>query len=95
LVFKTIYEVENPRPALDIQKGNYYIITIPEQVSNDKIFLEVLNKHNLQLKKSVWCHIRLGDYPSKAISGEHTNELEQELEQNENIFYVSFESILE
>jgi len=50
-----------PKPA--IGKGNYYIITVPEQAIHDKNFLEILNKYNLQLKKFVWCHVRFGKHP--------------------------------
>ena len=82
-------------PQLGIQKGNYYIIAVPEHVIHDKTFLEVLNKYNLQLKKSVWCHIRFGDYPLKAITEEHANELKHELEMNENVFSVVFEPVVE
>jgi hypothetical protein len=78
----------------DIKKGNYYIITVPEQVIHDKNFLEILNKYNLQLKKSVWCHIRFGKHPLSGISVEHANELKSELEMNENIFLVGFESFI-
>lgn len=80
-----------PKPA--IGKGNYYIITVPEQAIHDKNFLEILNKYNLQLKKFVWCRVRFGEHSLSGISNEHANELKSKLETNENIFSVDIGSV--
>jgi hypothetical protein len=76
-----------------VEKGNYYIIMISNQSIHDKNFIEILNKHSLQVKTSVWCHVSFTDRPWGGISKEHANELKRELEVNENIFTVHFESI--
>lgn len=85
-------EVEN-WTEFEIKKGNYYIIGVSEQAIHDENFLSILDKYNLQLKKFLWCHIRFDDRPMSGISEEHANELKRELEMNENIFLVAFESI--
>jgi hypothetical protein len=77
-----------------IEKGDYYIIMISNQAIHDKNFIEILNKHNLQVKTSIWCHVSFTDRPWDGISKEHANELKRELETNENIFSVDFESIV-
>ena len=76
-----------------IEKGNYYVITVPEQIIHDENFLKILDKYNLQLKKFVYCQIRFGEHPLSGISEEHANELKRELEITENIFTVYFESV--
>lgn len=80
-------------PAHAIEKGNYYIVTVPEQVIYDNNFLEILNKYNLQLKKFVWCRVRFGEHSLSGISNEHANELKSKLETNENIFSVDIGSV--
>jgi hypothetical protein len=84
-----------------IEKGNYYIITkedyciitIAEQNIHDKNFLAILKEHDLQVEKFVYCHIHFSERPMSGISEKHANELKRELEMNENIFTVYFESI--
>lgn len=76
----------------DVKKGNNYIISVSEQAINDENFIAILKKHNLQVKKFVYCHIRFGEHPLSGISEEHANELKSELEMNENIFTVYIES---
>ncbi|WP_410507843.1 UPF0228 family protein [Methanosarcina hadiensis] len=78
-----------------ITKGNYYIITISEQAINDKNFLSILEKYNLQVKKFVYCHIHFSEHSLSGISEKHANNLKSELEMNENVFTVYFESIEE
>jgi hypothetical protein len=76
-----------------IEEGNYYIITISEQAIHDKNFLTILEKYNLQVEKFVYCHIHFSERPMSGISEKHANGLKRELEMNENIFTVYFESI--
>lgn len=76
-----------------IEKGSYYIITITEQVIQDKNSLAILEKNNLQVKKFVWCHVHFGERPMSGISKERANELKRDLETNENVFLVMFETI--
>lgn len=77
-----------------IEKGSYYIITITGQAIQDKNFLVILEKNNLQVKKFVWCHVHFGERPMSGISKERANELKRELETNENVFLVEFETIV-
>ena len=75
------------------KKGDYYIITIAEQDIHNEIFIEMLNKYNLEVKKFVYCHVIITDRPDSGISEEHANKLKSELEMNDNVFTVYFESI--
>lgn len=77
----------------DIDKGDYYIITVTEKAVQDKNFLAILEKNNLQLKKIIWCHVHFGERPMSGISKERANELKRELEMNEKVFLVEFETI--
>jgi hypothetical protein len=77
----------------DIDKGSYYIITITEQAIHDKDFLAILEKNNIQVKKFVWCHVHLGERPMSGILKERADELKRELEANEKVFLVEFETI--
>lgn len=69
-------------------KGNYYIITVPEQTINDRSFLDILSKRGLQLKKFIWCEIRFGDGSKNWIPEKDAHRIKNELEKNENIFTV-------
>lgn len=73
-----------------IKKGNYYLITVPEQIINDEDFLAMLDKYDLQLKRFTWCEIRfrLDDGYKYWIPEEDAIRIKNELEQNENIFNV-------
>lgn len=73
-----------------IKKGDY-IITVPEEATYDKNFLAMLNKHDLQLKRFVWCKIRFYNGSKKWwIPKEDAIRIKNELEQNENVFTVLF-----
>jgi hypothetical protein len=73
-----------------IDKGNYYLVTVPEQVIHDNNFLAMLDKYNLQLKRFIWCTIRfrLNDGYNYWIPKEGAIRIKKELEQNENIFSI-------
>lgn len=72
---------------------NYYVITVSEQDIKDKNLLAILEKHDLQVNKFVYCHIHFSESPGTGISQEKANELKSELEKDENVFTVYFESI--
>ncbi|MHC1756698.1 MAG: UPF0228 family protein [Methanosarcina sp.] len=77
------------KSVLAIKKGNYYIITVYKQATDDKNFLEVLDKYDLQLKRFVWCEIRF--YKGSKnwwIPEKEAIKIKNELEQNENICTV-------
>ncbi|MDQ1275007.1 MAG: hypothetical protein QG610_580, partial [Euryarchaeota archaeon] len=76
-----------------ITKEDYYIITIAEQNIHDKSFIEILNKYNLEVEKFVYCHVIIADRPYSGISEERANKLKSELEMNEDVCTVYFESI--
>jgi hypothetical protein len=77
-----------------IEKGSSYVITITEQAIQDKNFLSIMEKNNLRVKKFVWCHVHFGERPMSGISKERANELKRELETNEKVFLVFFETIV-
>jgi hypothetical protein len=76
----------------DFKKGDYYIIPISEQAIHNENFLEILEKHNLQVKKFFWCHVIFTDHSENGISQEDANELKRKLEKNKNIYIVYIES---
>jgi hypothetical protein len=88
-------ELKNVETGPYIKKGNYYIISISELSSQDKTFLTILEKNNLQLKKSVSCYISFGDGSNKYIlgkdyiKGSDAAKIINELEANEKILIVS------
>lgn len=72
-----------------IRKGNYFIITIPEQILHDENFLVMLHKYNLQLKKFIWCRIKFEQDGSKYwIPEKDAVRIKNELEKNDSIFSV-------
>ena len=73
----------------DIQKGNYYIITVTEQAIHDKKFLAVLEKNNIQVKNSVLCYIHFGDESKYWILAPDAIRIKNELEMNEKVLTVS------
>ena len=78
----------------DFEKGHYYIIPITDKAVQDKKFLALLEKNNLQVKKFVWCQFQFGERPMSGISKERANELKSKLEMNENVFEVEFQTIV-
>jgi len=75
-----------------IRRGDYYVIMVSEQVINDETFLAILNKYDIQMKKSVWCLIRFEkpDGSRYWIPEENAIRIKNELENNESIFTVSY-----
>lgn len=55
-----IPEIPEPRFP-EIEKGNYSYIIVSEEGFKDENFLKVMEKHNLQVKKSVVCYVLFGD----------------------------------
>lgn len=86
-----IYELrknENWTSEVEIKKGNYSIIMLPEDFTPDTKFLTVLEKNNLSLKKTVVCYICLGDGSTSWISEKDATRIKNELETNKKIFDV-------
>ncbi|WP_394296968.1 UPF0228 family protein [Methanosarcina siciliae] len=69
----------------DIKKGNHYIITVTEQAIEDKNFLAVLEKNDLQVKNSVLCRIILGNESKNWIWESDERRIENELKMNEKV----------
>lgn len=88
-------------PVLDpFTKGDFIIYPITEQAIQDKNFLTILEKNNLQVKKFVWCLIRYGDGSNNYIKGKNwiTEKdaigIKNELDKNEKILNVMIDDIL-
>jgi Uncharacterised protein family (UPF0228) len=77
----------------DIEKGSYYVVTITDKAIQNKNFLTIMEKNNFHVNKFVWCHVHLGERPMSGISKERADELKRELEANEKVFLVEFETI--
>jgi len=92
---------EIPEPRFpEIKKGNYsYIIVSQGYFDNESFqnesFLKVMEKHNLQMKKSVVCYILFGDgsqnwnEANNWISERNAIRIKNELEMNEKVMLVS------
>jgi hypothetical protein len=92
---------EIPEPRFpEIKKGDYsYIIVSEEDFENESFekdsFLKVMEKYNLQVRKSVVCYILFGDgsqnwnEPENWIPGTDAIRIKNELEMNEKIMIVS------
>ncbi|MDY0387979.1 MAG: UPF0228 family protein [Methanolobus sp.] len=65
-------------------KGDYIIYPITEQATHDKDFLDILKRHNLQVKTFVWCLISYRDDITEKDAIRITNELEM----NEKVWTV-------
>jgi hypothetical protein len=73
----------------EFQKGNYYIVTIPEQIIHDKNFHAILEKNNLQVNESVLCYIHFGDGFNNGILVQDASRIEKDLEMNEKILIAT------
>jgi hypothetical protein len=73
----------------DIKKGNYYIITVTKQATQDNNFLEVMEKNNLRVKKSIYCYIHFGDGSQHEISEKDAIRIKNELETNEKVLIAN------
>ena len=75
-------------PSQVIRKGDYHVFTVSEQAVQDENFLEILDKYDIQVKKSTWCYIRFEDESKNWIPEKDAIRIESELEKNENIFSI-------
>lgn len=64
----------------DIKKGNYCIITVPEQFVHNESFLEILTKQDLKLRKSVFCYLHLEGRTGNQISENDAIGMKKKLE---------------
>jgi len=87
---------ETPEPVFpEIKKGNYYYIIVSEEGFENESFLKVMEKHNLQVKKSIVCYILFGDGsqnwsdPKNWIPERDAIRIKSELEMNETVLKVS------
>ncbi len=91
---------EIPEPVFpEIKKGNYYYIIVSEEDFENESFLKVMEKNNLQVKKSIVCYILFGDGsqnwsdPKNWIPGRDAIRIKSELEMNEMVLKVSPDDI--
>ncbi|WP_440947030.1 UPF0228 family protein [Methanosarcina sp. T3] len=77
-------------PSHVVRNGDFYVIMVSEQAINDETFLEILEKYDIRLKKSVWCYIRFEkpDGTRYWIPEEDAIRIKNGLENNESIFSV-------
>jgi len=77
-------------PSQVIRKGDYHVFTVSEQAVQDENFLEILDKYDIQVKKSTWCYIRFEkpDGSRYWIPEKDAIRIKSELEKNENIFSI-------
>lgn len=67
----------------DIPKGDHYIVAVREEVIDDDDFIAILDEHDLQLKKFVWCYL---DLCNNDIDYKTAKSIRKELEDEELIF---------
>ncbi|NLN43969.1 MAG: hypothetical protein GX152_07320 [Methanosarcina sp.] len=77
----------------EIKKGNYSIIILPEEFIPNKKFLTMLEKNNLQLKKSINCYIHFRDESNYWIPEKDAVRIKNELEINEKVLIVSLDNL--
>lgn len=70
-------------------KGDNYIITVPEQIINDESFQAILEKNDLQVKKTVRCYIRFWDKNGNSMGDDL--QIQNELEANDSILFLLLE----
>ncbi|RXA17109.1 hypothetical protein EQO05_12975 [Methanosarcina sp. MSH10X1] len=75
----------------DIKKGNYCIITVSEQLIHNESFLTILNKQDLELRKSTFCYIRFENGIENQTSENDASGMKNELELSESVLTVSYE----
>jgi hypothetical protein len=79
---------ENLSSEVEITKGNYSIIMLPENFIPDEKFLTILRKNKLPLNESIQCSVRIGDGSTTWISENNGIRIKNELEKNENVLQV-------
>jgi hypothetical protein len=83
----------------NITKGDYIIYPVTEQATQDKNFLLILEKNNLQVKKFVWCLVSYGGNSKYYVLGKNcitwsdAIRIKNELEKNEKVFSVMIEDL--
>lgn len=87
-------EIPEPRFS-EIKIRDYYYIIVPEEDLGDESLLKVINKHGLQVKKSVVCYILFGDGsgnysdPKNWITEAEAIRIKNTIEMNEKVLIVS------
>lgn len=88
--FKKGEKIPEPRFPPDIKKGDYYII-VSEQGFENKNFLNVMKKNNLEVKMTTICYVSFGNEPKNWIPESDAIRIRNELEANEKVFIVNFD----
>ena len=76
------------KSAPDKKKRDYYIISLSEQAIENRSFLEMLDKNNLQIKNFVWCELHFGNGSMNWIPEKDAIKIKNELEMNETVLNV-------
>ena len=71
-----------------IRKGNYYIFMVSEELVYDENLQAIIEKNNLQLKKSIWCIINFENNSSNWILDRYAIGIKRELETNKKVLTV-------
>ncbi|WP_148705063.1 UPF0228 family protein [Methanosarcina siciliae] len=74
--------------TIPIKKGNNYTLTVTERAIQDKTFPGLLEKNNIQVKKSVYCFMHFKDAYTDWNPEEDIPKIEYKLKMNENILTV-------
>lgn len=75
----------------EIEKGNHTVITFSEEFSPDESFLRMLEKNNIELKKSIWCYIQFRNGSNYWILENDAVKIKNELEINERVLMINFD----
>ena len=60
-ILNKLNNYKNLTSEVEVKKTNYSVIVLSDIFIPDEKFIAMLDKDNLQVKKSVFCYIRLGD----------------------------------
>jgi hypothetical protein len=76
-----------------IKKENHYIFMVSEDFVYNENFQAIIEKNNLQLKKSIWCIINFENNSSNWILDRYAIGIKRKLETNEKVMTVDTNNI--
>lgn len=86
-------KIPDPSYPPYFKKGDYYVI-VTEQGSEDENFLKVMEKNNLQVKKTIVCFISFGNEPKNWIPEKDAVKIRDKLEENEKVLIVNLDYVV-
>ncbi|ADI74335.1 Protein of unknown function UPF0228 [Methanohalobium evestigatum Z-7303] len=72
-----------------IKKGDNYLIVVSKSIANNKDFLDILSKQDLQLKKFVNCYIYFSKQPKDWVGYDKGQKIKKELLEKDKIIRVA------